>query len=149
MPLLLLSPVQKPHDLGPHERNKHPVEESRPEQPQHRKEQPQGQHQLNELALCRFTSHYVFKSWRGEMDTPPRASLKLPDSLPWSFSSPTQAMFNQQHVVERLPTIVNGSVLRFAYFACHIQHLKIMRAEGEKSLKEPIQYLQSLQEHRV
>lgn len=59
MPLLLLSPVQKPHDLGPHEWNEYPVEESGTEQPQHGTEQPQGQH---ELTLPRNTEQCAFKS---------------------------------------------------------------------------------------
>lgn len=40
LPLLLLSPVQQPDDLSPHEWNKHPVEEPRAKQPQHREKQP-------------------------------------------------------------------------------------------------------------
>lgn len=57
MPLLLLLPVQKSDDLGPHERNKHPVEEPRTKQPQHRPEQPQGQHELTTLRSTPGYSH--------------------------------------------------------------------------------------------
>ncbi|GAB5570463.1 endothelin-1 receptor [Prionailurus iriomotensis] len=40
LPLLLLLPVQKSDDFGPHEWNKHTMEEPRTKQPQHREEQP-------------------------------------------------------------------------------------------------------------
>lgn len=83
MPLLLLSPVQKPHDLGPHEWNEYPVEEPGAE-PQHRTEQPQGQH---ELTLCRSTEQCAFES-QDETVTQQLRSQNLPGLSPAFCLSP-------------------------------------------------------------
>lgn len=116
LPLLLLLPVQKPDDLCPHEWNKHPVEEPRTKQPQHREEQPQGQYKLN---IWRNSHQYSFKPyWRQKM-TQQRCLQKA--LLPWL--RPTLRKYFPKHQSELLYTHKFNESYFFNLSNLHILHV--------------------------
>lgn len=98
MPLLLLLPVQKSDDLGPHERNKHPVEEPRTKQPQHRPEQPQGQHELTTLRSTPGYSHNPLGEKKSQGNCDSGNLFSDPSSLTHSH---TQEMLSKTARVDR------------------------------------------------